>query len=796
VAFVWNDFQAENISAKSVAIEIVGKHRRTGALATGYYSTDGFVTGPSDTPGNTPYLDRVIGGLTVDENMFTSDGRFGGQSSVSFGQIVLNNADGALDVWEDYAIDDQTITVKIAEVGTAIGDYETVATLNGSSLAVEWDQITFTVTDKQSKLVVPIQTETYAGTGPALWFTRANDHYLSSGTLDEGRIVADVFDPIVFGIEAWILIEPPSASETWTLFAIGDNTGVDSSSLSISFQFAADNTFTITVKRYYDLVGVQRLVDQWDATGIAASNTGKLVHFAWFNIGENDKGILLDGTELSSTFVGGGLGGVLTQSNELRIGTNFTTAGAPADSWDGMISDVRAWSVTRTASQVQANKDRALEGDEEGLIHYWRLNDNIDTTPTPLAADYGPNDLKLTLTGTTGTPDWVSGLQGGEDLQGKTKPLAYGRNLNINPALVGAADLIYQVHDGEVNAINAVYDKGGIHTLATTQTDLKTFLTTVPTSYGTYDVYLPLGLFRMRGGIEGGIIAADVDGVEGADGTYLRHYEEIVREIVTDKGGLTDPTDLDTASFDAIEDEPVGGMGIYIAPGQNETIASVIDSLSASVTGYWYFTSAGKLFLGILGLPRDSPDISFTVDDDTTEFKRIQGRIPSYRLRVGYKRNWTVQNEDDTLTSLPGTERAEFLSKKFREVEIHDDSIKDIHPLASDLPVEDDGLLSTVTGATIEARRQMKLYGRHVQIFKATRPGLKWADVKLGDCARVTHDRFGLDNGEDFCVVGIRREYGQETAVELTIWRPESAVIYTIAGTQRTTRDGSVRVAR
>jgi hypothetical protein len=56
--------------------------------------------------------------------------------------------------------------------------------------------------------------------------------------------------------------------------------------------------------------------------------------------------------------------------------------------------------------------------------------------------------------GGTGTTDGDAGLTG------KRKPLAYGVVNNVTPAQINATNLVYQVHDGAVNAIPAVYDFG------------------------------------------------------------------------------------------------------------------------------------------------------------------------------------------------------------------------------------------------------------------------------------------------------------------------------------------------
>lgn len=54
-----------------------------------------------------------------------------------------------------------------------------------------------------------------------------------------------------------------------------------------------------------------------------------------------------------------------------------------------------------------------------------------------------------------------NGLEGvAADLKGKPKPLLVGQGTNLTPRLVNSSKLIYQVHDGALHGIDAVYDAG------------------------------------------------------------------------------------------------------------------------------------------------------------------------------------------------------------------------------------------------------------------------------------------------------------------------------------------------
>ena len=54
----------------------------------------------------------------------------------------------------------------------------------------------------------------------------------------------------------------------------------------------------------------------------------------------------------------------------------------------------------------------------------------------------------------------TGGAEGGEELTGVNKPLLYGKCLNVEPVLIDAANLVYQVHAGEIVSVMAVYFAG------------------------------------------------------------------------------------------------------------------------------------------------------------------------------------------------------------------------------------------------------------------------------------------------------------------------------------------------
>ncbi|WP_409264525.1 hypothetical protein [Pseudomonas sp. KCJK9000] len=54
------------------------------------------------------------------------------------------------------------------------------------------------------------------------------------------------------------------------------------------------------------------------------------------------------------------------------------------------------------------------------------------------------------------------GLAGDANVIGRPKPLLYGKCLNVSAVLIDATQLLYQVHDGNLRSIDAVYDRGAL----------------------------------------------------------------------------------------------------------------------------------------------------------------------------------------------------------------------------------------------------------------------------------------------------------------------------------------------
>jgi hypothetical protein len=72
----------------------------------------------------------------------------------------------------------------------------------------------------------------------------------------------------------------------------------------------------------------------------------------------------------------GGVTALATARSVLDLGCNPTNSNC----FGGMLAELRIWTGARTATQIQANYNKPLVGNEAGLVGYWKLDDAAGAT--------------------------------------------------------------------------------------------------------------------------------------------------------------------------------------------------------------------------------------------------------------------------------------------------------------------------------------------------------------------------------------------------------------------------------
>lgn len=392
----------------------------------------------------------------------------------------------------------------------------------------------------------------------------------------------------------------------------------------------------------------------------------------------------------------------------------------------------------------------------------WQPGEEIVRLPLRDAA-YGLDlPLQENLYGGTGDAD------GTVELAGKPKPLCYGQVSNITPVFLVPLHLIYQVHDGQINAVSTVYDRASALTLDTSigaGGDFANYADLVAASVGVskFATCLALGLFKLGSSPEG-LITADVLG-DMTGNVYTDRLDQIVLRIMYDRAGV-DPLIVDEGTF--IGTSAIGGpMGVFFSQNEPVSATAAIDGLIGSLAAWWGASSiTGKLRAGRLLVPESIEPSYFLDQYDVLSVEPEAKPIPRWRQRVAYAPNWTVQRGED-LNAAISDDRRQLLSEPFSVVTQSDATIKIRHIIAQDPDVVLTFLRDEADAQTV-ANLLQQLYGVERQIYRVV---TKFAglEIDLGDCVNFSYPRFGLDSGSNFIVIGRSPDVGRGT-VELRIW--------------------------
>lgn len=370
---------------------------------------------------------------------------------------------------------------------------------------------------------------------------------------------------------------------------------------------------------------------------------------------------------------------------------------------------------------------------------------------------------KLQTTTFAGNNALPLGLEGVDDLRGRPKPVCYGKVYNISPPCVNTSKLIYQVNDSAVNSVDKVYDRGVELTKGADYADQTDMETNAPLA-GNFRVWPTGGYFRLGSSPSGQITADVVQGASSANRTVA----QILKSIAIDRGGLT-VGDIDANDVIDLDTMNSAEVGVYV--DSDTDVSSVMDDISNSVGAWWGFDNLGKMRLQILESPGAIAALSLT----TTEIIRLErvatsdeGRgIPAYKCKVNYKKNYTVQ-DSDLAGSVTDVRRNE-INKDWKVVESVDADVKLKHPLAPELVF--DTLLVDATDAQNEADRRLTIYRdrQDVYIANAHIDSDVAGYVDLANVVSLRVNRFGLDNGVNFRIIGYELDLKRNRA-SLSLW--------------------------
>lgn len=387
----------------------------------------------------------------------------------------------------------------------------------------------------------------------------------------------------------------------------------------------------------------------------------------------------------------------------------------------------------------------------------------------------------LQTTKFAGTNSGATGQEGtADDLEGRPKPRVWGRVLNVTPPQVNATQLVYQVNDGAIQDVPAVYEGGlAIGSRGADYTSLSDLTTNAP-SAGAYRVWPGGGLFRL-GSSPTLSITCDVD--EGSNAA-ARTTAQVVNRIVTGPGGIS-AGDVSSSDLTTLDAATAAVVGVYVT--DETTVRDVVSSVAAGVGAWVGFDRLGVFRLRRLDAPTGSAVATFKRLDrvavatattgDIVELERLPtddaGRgVPTYRAVLSYARNWTPQRSDALATSVTQLRRA-FLAEAYRTEVATDATVQTKNLRAGELPRE--SLIVNQADAATEATRLLNLYKvrrDRIRLRTILDPTLA-ALVDLGSIVSVELPRYGYSSGRLMAVIGITTGVEPELRpdlVDLDLW--------------------------
>lgn len=360
----------------------------------------------------------------------------------------------------------------------------------------------------------------------------------------------------------------------------------------------------------------------------------------------------------------------------------------------------------------------------------------------------------------------TGGVDGDAEIEGQVKRRAYGPVKNVTPRSINKSALVYQLHDGAIQSVDAVRDGGLALTLDTsvgTSGDVTDYATLAAATIGTgkYVTCLALGLLRVKTAPTGALTVDFKGGKLG--GAYVSHGSDVVKGLLQADGALED-ADLDLGAFAYVKGTFPGEVEVCF--DEQCTIADAITKVVAGMPLCWW----GGNRQGLVTIGRTlSPSLAGYRFDTYNITGELQWNdLPAsvapavWRVIPAYQPNWTVQRPADLLGATTAA-NVELYGKPCLTGEpVTEPTRVTRDPTACDVTLQT--LMSTAADAEFVAAEVSDFFrsGRKL-------PGLPVKTVvhlmDLGDALTLYHPRYGLSGGRNMIVIGIQERCSTRSGI-------------------------------
>lgn len=460
----------------------------------------------------------------------------------------------------------------------------------------------------------------------------------------------------------------------------------------------------------------------------------------------------IENPALFTRSMSGALGGKVTNSiGELTlINPDGALDAIGNDYFDGRTLTLKYGDSTQsyasfTTILVATIETVALEKDRISL----RLRDKSTVLDQTFStAKYGGTNTLPT--GVDGTPD---------DIKDQSKPMIFGRIALMNPVLVNTSKLIYQVNDGAVDSIINVFDGGAYLTRSSDYLSLSDMYAYDPPQ-GTFRSLPSLGLFRL-----GSTPIKQLTACVAEKWTYTQNTAAgIIQRILTELGYTS--ADWVAADFTTLNQKNAGSLGIIVQ--DDETTASLITRICASVGAWWGFDAIGKFRMGRFDAPSGEPVATLTDNLIISAERQPEAQLPYWRTALRCDTNYVVQNKTALAGVVPDA-RAAWFGQASRDQKAENATVKTTRLLAEEIVYESN--LNSISIAQAEAARRLNLFSvrRDIVTLTLANPQNYYSSIDLGSVVSLQSTQLGYGLGRLMTVTSVSVDY-QRNMLDLTLW--------------------------
>ena len=334
---------------------------------------------------------------------------------------------------------------------------------------------------------------------------------------------------------------------------------------------------------------------------------------------------------------------------------------------------------------------------------------------------------KLERLNTPVTEQLIGGTSANKD---RIRPVGFGECHNISPVLVEEGEQEFVASSGALERIIEARSNGAP-------------LTITP--------LLASGRFRMTTAIYGQITASIQFGAP-----YVNTVAPIIQLLATAWGTPSERltgADIDAANFAAFGAAHPQPVGVYLPDRSN--VMQVCQQLAASVGAQLVVSSTGLVRLVKVALPGTGAPLAIGPADYEVGSLVLKERSEVVAgVKLGYCRNWTVQNSLET--GIPPA-HAELYGQEWLTVTARAPLVASRYRLYGE-PARIDTLLLREADAQAEADRRLALWSTPRCVY-SLRGYAHLLTLELGQAVTLTAPRWGLAAGKAGQVIGRRPDW-------------------------------------